>query len=610
LIRQDSSGSSQAAAAKARLDSGITPRAIRNQLVKILTSSIFSDSQRMVRFLRFAVEETLNGNASRLKEIVIGMEVFDRPINYDPRLDPIVRVEARRLRAKLREYYEGTGEQDQVIVEFPKGRYSPVFQLRSENPLSEGPGSVQTRGVAEHHTIAVLPFSNLDPEKDSDYFSDGLSEELIHELTRVQGLMVVAWNSAAQLREQQEDIGNIRQRLDVTHVLRGSVRRTGPRLRITAHLIETASGRYVWSETYDRQVPDVFAIQEEIAAAIGAALRLRFSNGEGGRPVPHGPRDLEVYHLCLKGRFHARERTADGLKRSIVCFEQAISLDGTSAAAYAGLADTYSLIAEYYGFFENGDCTLKARAAAERALELDPVSAEAHASLGLILTLYDWSWVEAGHAFQRALAINPGYAPAHHWYAVDHLAMLGRLEEASEHIEIAVKLDPLSPIILEGRAFLRILGRRYDDAINLYLKMLEMDPSFYRAYTSMGRTYLQKGMYEKAIEMLQKGRALVGDMPNILGALGQAQGLSGNVSEARGLLLRLQEIATVRPVPSTCFALVHLGLGERDAALTWLERGVTRHQSTVVALKVHPAYDDLRNEPRFLALLRQMGLDG
>jgi len=609
LIRQGTSDGSHGAAAAASLDSGITPQAVRNHLAKILASSIFADSQRMARVLRLAVEETLNGNAARLKEIVIGTEVFDRPITYDPRIDPIVRVEARRLRAKLCAYYEGNGQHDQVIVVFPKGRYSPVFQLRSESLPPEVGRPAEIQGVPEDHTIAVLPFANLNPEKDSDYFSDGLSEELIHALTRVQGLMVVAWNSAAQLRERQEDIGNIRRRLDVAHVLRGSVRRTGSRLRITAHLIETASGHYVWSETYDRQVLDVFAIQEEIAAAIGAALRLRFSNAGPERPVNRGQRDLEVYQLCLKGRFHSRDRTEDGLKRSIVCFEQAISLDSTSAAAYAGLADTYTLIADY-GFSECCDSMLKARAAAERALALDPKSSEAHASLGLILTLYDWSWVEAENAFERALAINPGYAPAHHWYGIDNLAMRGRFEQAGEHLEIALKLDPLSGIILEGQAFLRTLRRRYDDAIHLYLNMLEMDPSFYKAYTSMGRAYLQKGMYKKAIEMLQKGRALVGDSPSILGALGQAQGLSGNLSEARQLLLRLQEIAAVRPVPSTCFALVHLGLGEKDAALTWLERGVNRHQSTVVALKVHPAYDDLRNEPRFLALRRQLGLGG
>jgi TolB-like protein/Tfp pilus assembly protein PilF len=574
-----------------------TEQSVRNQLVRILDSDVFSESQRMARFLRFTVEETLNGNAARLKEIVIGAEVFDRASTYDPRLDPIVRVEARRLRSKLRTYYEKMGEHDQVIVDLPKGGYSPVFQFRCDNPAPAAPQAA---------TIAVLPFTNLDPESGGDYFSDGLSEELIHALTRIRGLMVVAWNSAAQLRERQEDMGAIRQRLDVAHVLRGSVRRTGQRLRVAAQLIETATGRYVWSETYDRQVRDVFCIQEEIATAIATALKLRFWNEDQKRPAANSQCDLEVYQLCLKGRFHTRERSADGLKRSIVCFEHAISLDAASASAYAGLADSYTLMADY-GYAENCDCMLKARSAAERALELDASSAEAHASLALILTLYDWAWERSAAEFEEALAINPGYVPAHHWYACDHLAMLGDLDRARMHMEAALKLDPLSSIIVEGCAFIDMLAGRHDDAIRVYAGILETDPSVYKAYTSMGRAYLQKGVYDKAIEMLLKGRALAGDRPTILGALGQAYGLAGQAAEARQTLSELEQIGATRPVPATAFALIHLGLGEKDMALTWLERGVNRHQSTVVSLKVHPAYSALRGEPRFQALLRQMG---
>jgi TolB-like protein/Flp pilus assembly protein TadD len=592
---------------QATFESGISTQTVRKQIEKILQSSFFSDSQRMARFLSFAVEETLNGNGSRLKEVVIGTEVFDRQAAYDPRIDPIVRVEARRLRAKLHSYYDGEGEYDPVVVEFPKGGYSPVFHLRLQRSPNEVTVPPQTNTFSRDNTIVVLPFTNLNPENDGDYFSDGLSEELIHALTRIEGLMVVAWSSAAQLRERQQDFGVIRQRLDVAHVLRGSIRRTGERLRISAQLIETLGGRYVWSETYDRQLRDVFAIQAEIATAIATALKLRFSNDES--PRPQGQRDIEVYQLCLKGRFHARERTEEGLKRSIICFEQAICRDNNSDSAYAGLADAYTLMAEY-AFAESRDCMLRAKAAAQKALELNPLSAEAHTSLGLMLALHDWSWNEAAIAFKRALAINPGYAQAHHWYATDYLAMLGRFEEACEHIETAVKLDPLSPIILENRAFLEVLRRRYDDAIGLYLQLLELDPSFYKAYTSLGRAYLQSGSFDKAIEMLQKGRALVGDMPTILGALGQAHGLAGHVADAREFLHQLEKIASARPVPATCFALVHLGMGDKEAALTWLERGVDGHQSNVIGLKVHPIYDDLREDPRFHAMLRKMGLAG
>ena len=354
----------ETAAVPARASKEVEDRAVRDQVARILESSIFADSQRMARFLIFAVEQTLNGNAGSLKEIVIGAAVFDRAADYDPRLDPIVRVEARRLRAKLHAYYENEGSNDALFVEFPKGRYSPVFGHRS-------PSNAET----DSGTIAVLPFLNLDPCQEQDYFSDGLSEELIHALTRIPGLRVVAWHSAAQFRGSQEDLEAIRARLDVAHILRGSVRRSGDRLRVTAHLIATSNGHYVWSETFDRQLRDVMVIQEEIAEAISSALQLRFGKPTSSRAPTPSKASLECYQLCLKGRFHARERTSEGLRRSILCFEQAICVESSCASAYAGLADAFALLAEY-GFAESCDAMTKAKSAAERALELDPLSAE------------------------------------------------------------------------------------------------------------------------------------------------------------------------------------------------------------------------------------------
>jgi TolB-like protein len=243
----------------------VTPEAIRNQLAKILESTGFVDSQRMSRFLRFTVEETLKGNASRLKEIVIGTEVFDRSPAYDPRLDPVVRVEARRLRAKLRNYYENGGRNDSVIVETPKGRYYPAFRLQSDQP------QVIAERKPKTGAITVLPFTNLDTERTA-YFSDGLHEELIHALTRMKGLTVIAWSPASQPSDSQEDIDALGRRLNVAYVLRGSLRRTGQRLRVASQLIATASGHYVWSETYNGRTDDLLAIQNEVATAIAAAL--------------------------------------------------------------------------------------------------------------------------------------------------------------------------------------------------------------------------------------------------------------------------------------------------------------------------------------------------
>jgi TolB-like protein/Tfp pilus assembly protein PilF len=568
-------------------------RVIRDCVAKILQSAAFADSVRMTRFLSFAVDEALRGNIAGLKETVIGTEVFDRTPSYDPRLDPIVRVEARRLRSKLRQYYEAEGITDEVLIDLPKGGYAPVFHRRE---IVAQPAV----GVTNDATIAVLPFANFSAEPDSCYFSDGMTEEIIHALMRIEGLRVVAWDSAAQMRDQQEDIGAIRRRLGVSHILRGSVRRDGQSLRISAQLIEAGTGQYLWSQTWDREFRDVFAIQAELAASIATTLKLHLlHSGEPGAVQP------ECYQLCLKGRFHARERTPDGLRRSIVCFERAVAMPDAPASAWAGLADAYSLCADY-AVLAAAECIPKARTAAEKALQLDPLCAEAHAALGLILSKYDWRWEDAERELRRAIELNSGYATAHHWYAVDFLAFVGRFAEAMTEIDIALRLDPLSTIMLEGRAFLYTLSRRYDEAIENFRRLIELDPSFYKAFTSMGRAFLLKGNYAAAIAKLEEGRALAGDSPNILGALGEAHARSGNAGEARQLLARLHDIAGRRPVSSTSFALIHLGLGEKAEALSWLEAGVGKRELAVSALNVHPAYDELRGERRFKALLRRL----
>jgi serine/threonine-protein kinase len=586
------------------LTSEISPAAVREQLARIVASDAFADSPRMARFLRFTVEEALRGNASQLKETVIGTQVFDRASGYDPRLDPIVRVEARRLRAKLQAYYENSGQQDPVILEFPKGRYAPVFRMRAgtgQRGGLEGDANGAT-------TVAVLPFANLDPGAGTEFLSDGLTEDLINALTRVPQLQIVAWNSVAQLKGQEDELEAIRQRLGVAYVIRGSIRQSKDQVRICAYLIDTVRRHYVWSEVYNRTLHDIFKIQEEIAASIQNALQLKFAPAVSVHMRNGRAHNLHCYELCLKGRFHARERTPEGLQRSLVCFTQAIEADPESAAAHAGLADTHTLLAEY-GYADGPTSMERAKAAVQRALELDPTSAEALASFGFILTIHDWEWDRARNAFERSLELNPGYAPAYHWYGVDHLAMLGRLDEAHSKQEMAIKLDPLSPIMLDGRGYLRLLAREYDEAIEVYKQTISSDPSFYRANTSMGRAYLQKGMYGKAIELLQSALTVGGEVPSIFGALGQAYGLSGQRSEARRILERLKQMAKWRAIPATCFALVHLGLGEKDEALLWLERAVQKRQSSVITLKVHPAYDALRDEPRYQALLETIGFD-
>ncbi len=578
------------------------PEEIRAQVDKILTSRLFARSERLCRFLRFCVEHTLEEKGDQLKEQLVGVEVFDRKGDYDPRTDPIVRVEAMRLRSKLKAYYTSTGRPDCVLIELPKGAYVPAFRMRPPSQTARPPAA-PANVAAEERSIAVLPFANLTDDPGTDYFSDGLTEELIHLLTRIPRLRVVAWNSMSHFRGREQDLAAIRQQLKVATVLRGSVRRTLGRVRVTAQLIDAESGAYLWSEAYDRQLENVLAIQEEMARAIVDTLQLTLaSRASGFAPRTSNP---ECYNLCLQGRFHANKRTREGLLQSVACFEQAIVADDCSAIAFAGLADAYSLLAEY-GLLDPVQATPKARAAAEKALTLDPASAEAHVSLAFIRSMFDWDWTGAEPLYRRAIALNPGYSRARHWFGGDFLALLGRFDEALLEIRMARHLDPLSPIILEGCGYVKMLQRDYAGALEEYDQLLQLDPMFYRGYSAKARVLSLMGRYEEAIALFERARALGGDVPSILAALGNTLAHAGFVWEARSLLDELQAAAKTRWIPAWSLAIVNIGLGDHEAALGHLETACERREM-VGGFKVHPTYDPLRSEPRFQRILKRIG---
>jgi TolB-like protein len=568
---------------------------VREHLEKILAHRLFFRSARMVRFLRFAVEHTLCGRADDLKEYVIGVEVFDRPGDYDPRVDPIVRVEARRLRAKLKAYYECDGAADPVIIEFVSGSYAPRINHRRV-PAEPAPAPAAEASVI---TVVVLPFADLSLKPGNEYFSDGLTEELIHVLTKVAGLRVVAWTTAERMRERQQDLAAIREQLNAGFVLTGSARIAGPSLRVRAQLIDTTSGVYLWSETFDRRIHDVFAIQEEIARAIVRTLRLQLAPSG---PLSRSPIAINSYDHYLKGRYYWHRRTPEDLERSVEYFRAALDLDPQSSLAQTGLADAYTLLVEY-GLAHPVDGMTKAREAATRAIALDPESAEAHTSLALIRGLHDWQWEESEALFRRAIQLNPGYATAHHWLAVDCHAILGRLEVAAAELEIARQLDPLSSIVREGEAYLRMMARDYDGAVASYRELIAADPDFYKGFTGLGRALALQGNYLDALRMLDHGRSMAGDIPNILAAMGQVYGLGGETDRARDMLAKLDDLARTAYVPSTAFAVVHLGLGEYERALDWLEKGLALRDPPLTSLYAHPVYDPLRGYPRFDALL-------
>lgn len=616
--------------------------AIQAQLRKILASESFLRAERLSRFLRFTAEQVMRGQGNKLKEYVIGVEVFERQGSFDPRIDAVVRVEARRLRSKLQEYYRSAGRDDPVWIDLPKGSYVPVFQKRrpSREPSATratfrrswktiaGAAALLVVAVAaawwlagrsgrgeraasravpggELASIAVLPFADLSPQKDQEYFCDGMTDELISALTKVEGLRVLSRTSAFQFKGKQDDLRQIGEQLRVGTVLRGSVRKEGNRLRITAQLIQVADGRYLWSETYEREMKDLFAVQDAISRALAQKLRVQLVGEQRRLFNPH-TENLEAYNLYLQGRYHWNQRTEKGLQRSVEYFEQAIARDRRFTLAYAGLADSHALLASY-GVLPPREVMPKAKAAATRALEIDDTLGEAHASLGFVRSFYDWDWAGAEQEYRRAMQLNPGYATAHHWYS-GYLRAVGRLPEALAAIRRAQELDPLSPAI--GRDLGRVLLslRRPDQAIEQYRKTLELDPNFPSGYLHLGMAYEQKSMYEEAVAAGQKARDLPGGNPLILAGLGHSYALWGKKDKARELLGELKELSRQRYVPAFDMALVHIGLDDKDRAFEWLEKACQERDGWLVWLKADPLFDSLRSDPRFAALLKKLGL--
>jgi TolB-like protein/tetratricopeptide (TPR) repeat protein len=583
---------------------GLPVQAIRQQLNKILSSQEFARAERMSRFLRYIVEQTLKGGGSQLKEYLVGVEVFDRGEAFDPRTDPVVRGEARRLRVKLREYYESEGRTDPIRFALPKGSYIPAFEIAAAPGDALEPSQPQPHSKA----IAVLPFVNLSSESENEYFSDGLTEEIIHALGKIREISVVARTSVFQFKGKAYDIRKLGEQLNVQTVLEGSVRKSGERLRITAQLISASDGYHLWSETYEREMKDIFSIQEEISNAIVGTLRQRLASQAEFPPVRRARENIEAYHLFLKGRFHSRKRTGEGIHKAIDYFQRTIETDPYYAAAYAGLAESLTLLA--MKGLAPSEVLPRARTAALQAIALDDHVPEAHVALGFVRSNYDCQWNEAERHYRRAIGDgSSGHTEALHWYASDYLAPLGRLDEAMNAIEQAQVLDPLSHLVNASLGFILIMRREFERAVEHYLKCLELDVNYYHFHTGLGRAYAQLGKLEPALRHFQKGRMLSGNLPYVTAVLAHCLGLMGRRREATELRAELVEQSRKHYIPSASVAFVYLGLNQMDHALDWLEKACEQRECTLAYLRIYPTYEPLRSEPRFQALVRKLGLD-
>jgi TolB-like protein/Tfp pilus assembly protein PilF len=450
------------------------------------------------------------------------------------------------------------------------------------------------------NSLAVLPFVNGSSDPDAEYLSDGISESLIDSLSQLPNLKVISRESAFRYKGKETDARTVGRELGVRAVFEGRVLQRDGNLAISAELIDARDNSHIWGQQYNRKTSDIFVLQEEIAKEITTTLRLRLTGGDEKRLTKRYTENAEAYELYLKGRYWWNKRTEEGFKKGIDQFQQAIEKDPTYALAYAGLADCYSFEATY-GIVPPKEAYPKAKEAALRALEIDDQLAIVHTSLAWINTEFDWDRSGAEREFRRAIELNPTDADAHRLYG-EALRSLGRFDEAIAEFKRAVALDPASLINSRSLGAAYHSARRYDEAIEQYRKTLEMDPNYRLVRANLGSAYIQKGMYNEGIAEFEKG----GFVPR----LGYAYAVAGRRAAAQKVLDQLIETSKHKYVPTDRIALIYTGLGEKDKAFEWLEKGYEERAigGPPVGIKVEPEFDPLRSDPRFHDLLRRMNL--
>jgi TolB-like protein/Tfp pilus assembly protein PilF len=450
-------------------------------------------------------------------------------------------------------------------------------------------------------SIAVLPFDNLSGDPQNAYFSEGVQDEILTRLAKIAELKVISRTSTQRFKSVPNDLRQIAQQLGVANILEGSVQKANDQVRVNVQLINALTDAHLWADTYDRKLTDIFAVETEIAKTVAETLQAKLTGSEQHVIAARPTENTEAHQLYLKGRFFWNKRTGNDLKKSIDYFQQAIAADPNYALAYAGVADAYVWLPGYTAGAPR-DCYPKAAAAAKKALELDDTLAETRTSLALAIWLYDFDSSQAIREFQRAIELNPNYAIAHQQYGNNTLSALGRFDDAIVEGKRAVELDPLSLVINTDLGSDYYYARRYDEAIAQLRKTLEMDPGFYIAHLVLGQVLDAKGARDAAIVEIQKARAL-NDDPSVLGVLGRAHGLSGNKMEAEKILEQLKKLSKERYVSAYSFALVYLGLGDKEEALRWLEQSYQdRAGSDIGFIRVDPLLDPLRGDPRFEVL--------
>ncbi|MCC6341756.1 MAG: tetratricopeptide repeat protein [Bryobacterales bacterium] len=589
------------------------PSGVREQLEKILRWEPFARAGRLSRFLRFAVEQVLENPVPVLKEYVIAVEVFDKPKDFDPRLDPIVRVEARRLRARLREYYESEGKNDEVLIVFGRSGYTPAFTLRNLKAVDPPPifkhdarPPARMPRFNEPVVLAVLPFLDLSPSGDQHNLCAGFAEELINAISRFPGLRVTSRTSTRQYEGRAFDLRLLGADLGVDCVLEGSLRKDGNRIRLSVQLYSVSDGLEIWSRTYERQLTDVFAAQEEVASAIARDLRTRLVRDEQPGAM-RAQTNLRAYRTYLQGLQHLRRGGAAGQDKAISLFERAILQDPDFPAPHAGLANAYAFLA-WFREMSPSEAWPKAELSAQRALLLDPSRSGVRAIVGCARALFQWKWDEAESEFREAVDRNPADPLPRQWYACAFLAPRRRLDEALAEMHQAQALQPLSPAIQCHTGLIHFYRGEYEEAGELCRGALEIEPGFWPAHWVLGRASLAGDDPAAALDSFAIAAQGCGSLMAMSGYLGYCYARLGDTERAARLAEDIRLMSRSTYVSPLHAARIFLGLGQTAQALEMLESACSLKCVRLTEVLLDPLYQCLRWEARFDNIVQTIGL--
>ncbi|HEX5113025.1 MAG TPA: hypothetical protein VFV79_09265, partial [Saprospiraceae bacterium] len=482
-----------------------------------------------------------------------------------------------------------------------------IFAISNDGFIIPDAATLEGKGeILRQKCILVLPFVNMSNDPQQEYFSDGLTEEIISRLSRIKDMKVISRTTSMKYKGTDKDLKTIGNETGAAFVLEGSVRKAGNHLRITAQFVDALRDMHLWSETYQGTMDDIFDIQDKVSSKIVEALRIQLSSDEKDTLQKRYTENTEAYQLYLQGRFYWKQRNAEALRTAADYFRRAIQVDAAYALAYAGLADTYSLIGEYTNTSRR-EMYHAQMAAVHKALEYDPDLAEAHISLAISLMLNDWDWGNAEREFKLGIELNPNYATGHHWYG-ELLLFVGRTEEAYKEINRAIYLDPVSQGILKDKGIFYYYTRQYDEAIEMAHETLKVNPEFVPVHRLLSLAYSGKEMYDEAINQNKIWGEKTGNKIKTDIALAHLYAAMGNKVEARKII---EETGIDNILSSNDYrgmAIVYAALGDKDKTFEWLEKSFQKHEESLCSLKVDPKFDKVRDDPRFEIMLNKIGL--